>query len=214
MSRLLVASLRLRPHSKTRSLRLFSRIILTSRESTRLLCKQAVRDLTSLTARLRLTSVSCAGRGLIIATGGDDNAVGVSLLAFSASSPDSPLNAALIAQTSLSDAHASTIQGTSPLGLLRLEPHKCSCPSRSRAGLDFLSPSLLASFSVEQRLNCYTLSSAASLSAPTLTLKLHDSTCLDVADCSAQAVVAGAEGVHRLVVAGIGAEVIDVSVQQ
>jgi len=78
-------------------------------------------------------------------------------------------------------------------------------------GLNFLSPNLLASSSVEQRLNFYSVESSASQCD--LSLALVESTCLDVADCSAQdAIQIDEEGEKwKVVVAGIGIEVVEVS---
>ena len=77
-------------------------------------------------------------------------------------------------------------------------------------GLNFLSPSLLASSSVGQRLNLYSITSSAS--PGNLSLALIKSTCLDVADCSAQdAIQIDEEGEKwKVVVAGIGIEVVEV----
>ncbi|GAA5856836.1 hypothetical protein JCM9279_000846 [Rhodotorula babjevae] len=148
-------------------------------------------------------ALSCSQHHLLVATGGDDNAVSVTLLElFSSAEPGDPLCAQLVDQVMLADAHASSIQG-----------------------LDFLSPTLLASSSVEQRLNVYTLSSysrSAAATAPGLALKLRDSTPLDVADCCAQAVLhppaaqraaEGEEQQWKVLVAGIGVEVVDVGGQ-
>lgn len=89
-------------------------------------------------------------------------------------------------------------------------------------GLDFLSPTLLASSSVEQRLNLYSLSrrpTATTTPSPKLELELCDSTPLDVADCGAQAVLhhsagelldEGERGRWQVLVAGIGVEVVNV----
>jgi hypothetical protein len=81
-------------------------------------------------------------------------------------------------------------------------------------GLDFLSPTLLASSSVEQRLNIYSVDSTTS--PPTIALTT--STCLDVADCSAQGVNRierrgeGAKGGNwKVLVAGIGIEVVELN---
>ncbi|GAA5915975.1 hypothetical protein JCM8208_002815 [Rhodotorula glutinis] len=146
------------------------------------------------------TSAECR---LLIATGGDDNATSVASLELSTSGgPGDPLCACLVAQATLADAHASSIQG-----------------------LDFLSPTLLASSSVEQRLNLYSLSRNgstfnATTTKPELELKLRDSTPLDIADCGAQTVLrrragegsAEDEGERWVVlVAGIGVEVVEVS---
>ena len=78
-------------------------------------------------------------------------------------------------------------------------------------GLDFLSPNLLASSSVEQRLNFYSITTSASPGG--VSLSLVESTCLDVADCSAQdAIQIDEEGEKwKVVVAGIGIEVVEVS---
>ncbi|GAA6025839.1 hypothetical protein JCM10207_004390 [Rhodosporidiobolus poonsookiae] len=144
-------------------------------------------------------AVSVEGSSLVIATAGDDDAVSARRLTLSLDEPTGTLAASAGPATMLADAHASTIQG-----------------------LDFLSSTTLASSSVDQRLNLYSLSlpSPSSLSsdaaASTLaTLQIVDSTCLDVADCSAQAVLegdaeAGGEGARRVVVAGIGVEVVEV----
>jgi len=79
-------------------------------------------------------------------------------------------------------------------------------------GLKFLSPNLLASSSVEQRLNFYSID-PSSASQGDLSLALVESTCLDVADCSAQdAIQIDEEGEKwKVVVAGIGIEVVEVS---
>jgi len=77
-------------------------------------------------------------------------------------------------------------------------------------GLNFLSPNLLASSSVEQRLNLYSLSSSVPYN---LSVNLVQSTSLDVADCSAQDAIQIDEKGERwkVVVAGIGVEVVEVS---
>jgi len=78
-------------------------------------------------------------------------------------------------------------------------------------GLNFISPNLLASSSVEQRLHFYSLNSHSAHSK--LSLDLIQSTCLDVADCSAQdAIQIDEKGEKwKVVVAGIGVEVVEVS---
>ena len=106
--------------------------------------------------------------------------------------------------------------------LLMLQRYKVSrsprysltCVAHSKlfvTGLDFLSPNLLASSSVEQRLNSYSITSSAT--PISLSLSLVKSTCLDVADCSAQdAIRIGEEGEKwKVVVAGIGVEVVEAS---
>lgn len=77
-------------------------------------------------------------------------------------------------------------------------------------GLDLLDDQHLVSTSVDQRLNLYrfALRKSAAPHEAALSLALVDATCLDVADCSAQAVVPKSEcgtGSQVLVV-GIGAE--------
>ncbi|GAA5830671.1 hypothetical protein JCM5353_007581 [Sporobolomyces roseus] len=126
-------------------------------------------------------SVSVKDSLILVATAGDDNAVSLERIELS---EKDGLLAKSLDSTVLSDAHASTIQG-----------------------LNFLSPNLLASSSVEQRLNLYSLNSRSKLS-----LNLIQSTCLDVADCSAQdAIQIDEEGERwKVVVAGIGVEVVEV----
>ncbi|GAA5871495.1 hypothetical protein JCM16303_000772 [Sporobolomyces ruberrimus] len=120
---------------------------------------------------------------LVIATAGDDNAVTVQRIGFSEHEDR------LVASTSsarLAEAHGSTIQG-----------------------LDFLSPTMFASSSVEQRLNIFTLDPSASAAS---VLLVH-SLCLDAVDCSAQDAnrIEGPGGERwRIVVAGIGIEVVEV----
>jgi hypothetical protein len=88
-----------------------------------------------------------------------------------------------------------------------------------RTGLDFLPSSsssscaFLASSAVDQRLNLYSLTAPppSSLSTPPpFQLKLVDSTPLEVADCGTQEVVASEGGRVRVVVGGIGVEVVEV----
>ncbi|GAA5993329.1 hypothetical protein JCM10908_001432 [Rhodotorula pacifica] len=143
--------------------------------------------------------------------GGDDNAIVLSAVDVFADDDagSSALSAHVAGQTSLPSAHSSTIQG-----------------------LDFLDADHLVSSSVDQRLNLYRFSCAASSadasSQPAtarnpvpiaLTLEMVDSTCLDVADCSAQALVRSNNGhdgcakvteeqEDRILVVGIGAEVV------
>ncbi|GAA5936970.1 hypothetical protein JCM3775_001914 [Rhodotorula graminis] len=147
-------------------------------------------------------ALSCSKQHLMIATGGDDNALSVGSLELSSSDgPSGPLCARLVEHATLSGAHASSIQG-----------------------LDFLSPTILASSSAEQRLNLYSLSrkpssSTATTTGPALELELSDSTPLNVADCGAQAVLrrpAGEgsdeseEARWQVLIAGIGVEVVEV----
>ncbi|BGP17309.1 WD repeat-containing protein 6 [Rhodosporidiobolus nylandii] len=134
-------------------------------------------------------AIHAEGTSLVFATAGDDNAVSVQRLHLFL------LNEALAAElgpsATLEDAHASTIQG-----------------------LDFLAPSFLVSSSVEQRLNAYSLClrSGASLPAPP-TIQIIDSTCLDVADCSAQELLEEKGGRRRVVVAGIGMQVVELTME-
>ncbi|GAA5988270.1 hypothetical protein JCM5350_002837, partial [Sporobolomyces pararoseus] len=128
-------------------------------------------------------SVSSRELTLIVATAGDDNAVSVARIELS--EIDGKLEVSGSVSTTLEDAHGSTIQG-----------------------LDFLSPTLLASSSVEQRLNFYSLDSTTTPPH----LQLVTSTCLDVADCSTQDVVQLERGKGeewKVVVAGIGMEVVN-----
>ncbi|GAA5960092.1 hypothetical protein JCM3765_002466, partial [Sporobolomyces pararoseus] len=131
-------------------------------------------------------SISSRDPMLLVATAGDDNAVGVERVEFN--EIDGKLAVSNSSSTTIVNAHGSTIQG-----------------------LDFLSLTILASSSVEQRLNFYSLDSTSS----PLSLKLVESTSLDVADCSAQDVIAVEKGdggeEWKVVVAGIGMEVVDVS---
>ncbi|GAA5988011.1 hypothetical protein JCM5350_004140, partial [Sporobolomyces pararoseus] len=130
-------------------------------------------------------SVSSRESTLIVATAGDANAVSVASIELS--EIEGKLGVSVSRSTILADAHGSTIQG-----------------------LDFLSPTLLASSSVEQRLNFYSLDSTTT--SPHLQL-IH-STCLDVADCSAQDIVRAERGKGeewKVLVAGIGMEVVDAS---
>ncbi|GAA5823497.1 hypothetical protein JCM3770_004479 [Rhodotorula araucariae] len=138
-------------------------------------------------------AISVTDMGFVVATGGDDNAISAARLALSlsASTTDgsSRLSAQVRTQTALSSAHASTV-----------------------TGLAFLSPALLASSSVEQRMNLYSLRETAHA----LELRLRASTTLDVADCAALAVLPSAVGPAsagegwNVLVAGIGVEVVDV----
>ncbi|GAA5889454.1 hypothetical protein JCM5296_006366 [Sporobolomyces johnsonii] len=134
-------------------------------------------------------AVSVKGPMLTVATAGDDNAVSIRRVALVDSAGE--VSVQLGPSSTLPSAHGSTIQG-----------------------LDFLSPSVLASSSVEQRLNVYALSGAPD--SPRLAL--IESTCLDVADCSAQGTLqlddsAASEGEGRrrrkVAVAGIGIQVLD-----
>jgi hypothetical protein len=78
-------------------------------------------------------------------------------------------------------------------------------------GLDFLDDKHLVTSSVDQRLNLYRFSPSFEKEQVTASLELFDATCLDVADCSAQAVVQRTEGTlfgDRVIVVGIGAEVV------
>ncbi|GAA5968378.1 hypothetical protein JCM3765_002922 [Sporobolomyces pararoseus] len=127
-------------------------------------------------------SISSLDSMLLVATAGDDNAVGVERVEFS--EIDGKLAVSDSSSTTIANAHGSTIQG-----------------------LDFLSPTLLTSSSVEQRLNVYSLD----LTPNPPNMKLVESTCLDVADCSAQDVVRlerrGESEEWKIIVAGIGIEV-------
>lgn len=97
-------------------------------------------------------------------------------------------------------------------------------------GLDFLpstsssEATYLVSSAVDQRLNIYSLASPQTSSPPTsntsssprlLTLDLVESTCLEAADCGTQEIVideeSGDSGEVRVVVAGIGVEVVTLS---
>ncbi|GAA6060735.1 hypothetical protein JCM10212_003779 [Sporobolomyces blumeae] len=156
-------------------------------------------------------SVISSHSTLTVATAGDDNAVSVHVLSLSGSDG---LTIESRATALVADAHGSTIQG-----------------------LNFLSPTLLASSSVEQRLNVYTLSRSSTpgqessgIARDTLDVRIADSTCLDVADCSAMDVVATSgrrqdapggeadegEGATswKVAVVGIGVEVVKVESSQ
>ncbi|GAA5981470.1 hypothetical protein JCM11641_004772 [Rhodosporidiobolus odoratus] len=135
------------------------------------------------------------GSSLVVVSGGDDNALSACMIELY-TTPSGELQARLGPANTVKDAHASTIQG-----------------------LDCLHPTLLASSSVDQRLNLYHLSSSTSSSPDLLRLRLVDSTCLDVGDCSAQVVVPTrareeGEGEGRVAVAGIGVEVVGIDLRE
>ncbi|GAA6026231.1 hypothetical protein JCM11491_005164, partial [Sporobolomyces phaffii] len=133
-------------------------------------------------------SVSVRDSTILVATGGDDNAVAVERLELKY--VDGRLVVATSSSVTLANAHASTIQG-----------------------LDFLSPTLLALSSVEQRVNLYSVDTVSS----DPTLELVESACLDVADCSAQDAIRfeddgpGGRERWKLIIAGIGLEVVSVA---
>ncbi|GAA5971549.1 hypothetical protein JCM8115_000809 [Rhodotorula mucilaginosa] len=135
-------------------------------------------------------SVRVSGQRILLATGGDDNALVISTLEVTAGGNGIKSNLAIevVSQSSLAAAHSSTIQG-----------------------LDFLDDKHLVTSSVDQRLNLYRFSPSFEKEQVTASLELFDATCLDVADCSAQAVVQRTEGTlfgDRVIVVGIGAEVV------
>ncbi|GAA5955996.1 hypothetical protein JCM21900_002641 [Sporobolomyces salmonicolor] len=135
-------------------------------------------------------AVSVEGPILTVATAGDDNAVSIRRVKLDQRNSAGKVSVELGPSLTLPSAHGSTIQG-----------------------LDFLSPSVLASSSVEQRLNVYALT--GSLDSPRL--ERIESTCLDVADCSAQGILplgdsaSGGEGRRswKVAVAGIGIQVLE-----
>lgn len=133
-----------------------------------------------------------------VITGGDDNAVSLHRLHLSDASNDYRIDDQAF---TLPSAHASTIQGSLPLRRMFFARIADSSP----AGINFLSPSEFVSSSVDQRLNVYAWSPADGGK-----LALVDSCCLGVADCSAMDVMQVEEGGNRVVLVGIGTEVVDV----
>ncbi|GAA5935945.1 hypothetical protein JCM1841_006598 [Sporobolomyces salmonicolor] len=146
--------------------------------------------LTVLSSGINGLAVSVEGSILTVATAGDDNAVSIRRVKLDQRDSAGKVSVELGPSLTLPSAHGSTIQG-----------------------LDFLSPSVLASSSVEQRLNVYALTG----SPDSPRLELIESTCLDVADCSAQGILqlddsaSGAEGRRswKVAVAGIGIQMLE-----
>ncbi|SCV69818.1 BQ2448_1212 [Microbotryum intermedium] len=127
------------------------------------------------------TSYDAESRTVRVATGGDDNAVHVHRFEVCA---DGRLSHRPEARLSKEDAHASTIQG-----------------------ICFLSPTLLASSAVDQRLNIWEVSSDE--------LRFQRGLCLGISDCSAMEArrtggpsVATREEAWEIILAGIGLEVV------
>lgn len=185
-----------------------------------LFAKGAPRPLCRLHRHRLYSLIEPTGDRLWLATAGDDNAIVLSCL--SITSVDESLRAAELGKARLPTAHSSTIQGQSTLCLFLTPGRQLFFDIRSSAGLEFVHNGTgLISSSVDQRLNTYCLSSSSSRSessdSVSISVSLADSTCLDVADCSAQAVVVpalaspqrrGDESRVGVVVVGIGAEVV------
>ncbi|SCZ89629.1 BZ3500_MvSof-1268-A1-R1_Chr9g10501 [Microbotryum saponariae] len=129
------------------------------------------------------TSYDAESRTIRVATGGDDNAVHVHLFEVSAEGQTSHRSEDRISKE---DAHASTIQG-----------------------ICFLSPTLLASSAVDQRLNIWEIS--------TDKLRFQSGLCLGISDCSTMDVrrvkgpsaITTREEAWEIVLAGIGIEVVE-----
>ncbi|GAA5917109.1 hypothetical protein JCM6882_009349 [Rhodosporidiobolus microsporus] len=167
------------------------------------------------------------GSILTIATGGDDNALSVRRLRLALSRSASPRSGGALAARLLNDgevlrvadAHASTITAKDVflasssvdqrLNLWRL------CPSSMAETVQQLRDSLRLEPEQEgEGENEEGEAQAEGEGEVELELKLADAVCVDVADCAALEVLEGeggdGDGKRRLVVVGIGAEVVEV----
>ncbi|GAA6044593.1 hypothetical protein JCM8097_007445, partial [Rhodosporidiobolus ruineniae] len=172
------------------------------------------------------------GSLLVLATGGDDGAVVAQVVYLElGGSEEGHVEGELGAAARVGEAHGSTIQG------LDFLPSPSSCPPPFSTPVDTVPLTFnahLVSSSVEQRLNLYRLRHFDPPHKPNervpnsqLELVVWEGTTLDVADCSAQEVVSLSSSLRteeaggrrgegkaekvKVVVAGIGAEVVELN---